>query len=271
MATAIPPRKVASGPLVLVVDDEVRVADAVRLTLQDEGFRVVTATDGKRALEVAALERPDIAVLDIVMPGLDGHELMSALRESGSVPVIFLTARTAVNERRDGLDGGADDYIVKPFHADELAARVRAVLRRGAQGPASNVLELGNMQIDFDRRLLSRNGQPILLSRIEWLLLQYLARNLGKVVLHTDLLRYVWGAAYAEDVQILRVCVSRLRAKLGSGTGRRGLIRTYVGVGYALEPNPDAGAPKCRRARRDPAAPRRASTPGCGDRRRSRG
>jgi two-component system, OmpR family, KDP operon response regulator KdpE len=242
-------------PVVLVVDDEPRVTEVVALTLRDEGFEVITASSGKKALEVAARTKPDLAIVDIVMPGLDGRAVMSELRRDGSVPVIFLTGRSAVEERRAGLDLGADDYVVKPFHTDELAARVRAVLRRSKkQAGPDGVLRLGSLQIDFERRMLTRNGQPVLLSRIEWLLLQYLARNLGKVVLHTDLLRYVWGSAYSEDVQILRVCVSRLRGKLGPASGRRGYIRTYVGVGYALEPETHGeDAARRQRTRRDAA------------------
>lgn len=236
------------APVVLVVDDEPRVTEVVALTLRDEGFQVITATSGKKALEAAARVKPDLAILDLVMPGLDGHGLMSELRREAFVPVIFLTGKSAVQERRQGLDLGADDYVVKPFHADELTARVRAVLRRSNAAPAGGgVLTVGDLEIDFERRMLSRRGKPVQLSRIEWLLLQYLARNLGKVVLHTDLLRYVWGDAYGDDVQILRVCVSRLRGKLGSPSGRRGYIRTYVGVGYALEADADAGATSRRR------------------------
>jgi two-component system, OmpR family, KDP operon response regulator KdpE len=244
----------SDAPLVLVVDDEPRVTEVVALTLRDEGFQVITATSGKKALEAAARTKPDLAILDIVMPGLDGQGLMAELRRDAPLPVIFLTGKSAVQERRQGLDLGADDYVVKPFHADELTARVRAVLRRSSAPRAGGgILSVGNLDIDFERRMLSRSGQPVQLSRIEWLLLQYLARNLGKVVLHTDLLRYVWGEAYGDDVQILRVCVSRLRSKLGSPSGRRGYIRTYVGVGYALEADADAGtATRRRRPRRSP-------------------
>jgi DNA-binding response OmpR family regulator len=236
---------------VLVVDDDERVAEVVGLTLKDDGFAVETATDGRRALEVASDLHPDIAVVDIVMPGLDGHAVMTELRRDRHVPVIFLTAKDTVADRRHGLDLGADDYIVKPFHPDELAARVRAVLRRAgnATGPSA-VLRLGDLEIDLERRMLVRGGHPVPLSRIEWLLLQYLARNIGKVVLHTDLLRYVWGPAYTEDVQVLRVCISRLRAKLGSASGRRGYIRTYVGVGYALQAEADDGSRTRRRRKR---------------------
>jgi DNA-binding response OmpR family regulator len=238
----------SAAPVVLVVDDEPRVTEVVALTLRDEGFEVITATSAKKALEAAARTRPDLAILDIVMPGLDGQGLMSELRREASIPVIFLTGKSAVQERREGLDLGADDYVVKPFHADELTARVRAVLRRSSAPRAGGgILTVGDLEIDFERRMLSRRGQPVQLSRIEWLLLQYLARNLGKVVLHTDLLRYVWGDAYGDDVQILRVCVSRLRGKLGSPSGRRGYIRTYVGVGYALEADAEASSPSRRR------------------------
>ncbi len=230
------PRVGEESPLVLVVDDEPRVAEVVSLTLQDEGFRVATALGGEEAVEKATELQPDIVVLDIMMPVLDGHTVMRKLQERRPVPVIFLTGRGAVAERSRGLDLGADDYVVKPFHPDELAARIRAVLRRSrAATGGSNIVRLGDVEVDLERRILTRRGEPIVLSRIEWLLLQYLARNPGKVVLHNDLLAYVWGPAYHDDVQVLRVCVSRLRAKLGSASGRRGLIRTYVGVGYALQ------------------------------------
>jgi DNA-binding response OmpR family regulator len=224
------------APLVLVVDDEARVAEVVSLTLQDEGFQVATALSGNEAVDKAARLQPDIVVLDVVMPGLDGHGVMKKLHERRRVPVILLSGKGSVADRSRGLELGADDYIVKPFHPDELAARIRAVLRRSrAAFGGSNILRLGDVEVDLERRVLTRGGEPVVLSRIEWLLLQYLARNAGKVVLHNDLLSYVWGPAYQDDVQVLRVCVSRLRAKLGSASGRRGLIRTYVGVGYALQ------------------------------------
>ena len=230
------PSRTDDSALVLVVDDEPRVAEVLSLTLQDEGFRVATAFGGDEAVEKAEELQPDIVILDVVMPGLDGHGVMKKLHERRAVPVIFLSGRGTVTDRSRGLELGADDYVVKPFHPDELAARIRAVLRRSrAAHVSSNILRLGDVEVDLERRILTRGGEPIVLSRIEWLLLQYLARNPGKVVLHNDLLAYVWGSAYQDDVQVLRVCVSRLRAKLGSASGRRGLIRTYVGVGYALQ------------------------------------
>ena len=247
-------RAPADRPLVLDVDDEPRIAEVVSLTLEDEGFHVATASGGEEALRSAAELDPDLVVLDLVMPGMDGQVVMRRLHARKQTPVILLTARGDPADRRRGLDLGADDYVVKPFHADELAARVRAVLRRSNAEAARtpDVMRVGDVEVDLERRLITKRGEPVVLSRIEWLVLQHLARNPGKVVLHSDLLGGIWGSAYADDVQVLRVCVSRLRAKLGSGPGRRGFIRTYVGVGYALQTDDgEVGASRRTTARRE--------------------
>ena len=157
------------------------------------------------------------------MPDLDGIEVMRQLRERRPVAVILLTAKGSTADKAKGLDLGADDYIAKPFHPDELAARVRAVLRRssGAQ-PGSGVLAFDDVEIDLERRMVTRDGELVQLSRTEWLLLQHLAANAGKVVLHTELLTKVWGPEYRDDLQYLRVWVSRVRRKLGAAAGRAG-------------------------------------------------
>jgi two-component system KDP operon response regulator KdpE len=227
---------VSTQPLVLVADDEPRITKLVSLALSEEGFRVVTACNGEEALARAEEVRPDIVLLDIVMPDLDGIEVMRRLRERRAVPVILLTARGSTADKAMGLDLGADDYVAKPFHPDELAARVRAVIRRSAgPQPAGGVVRFDDVEIDLERRRVTRAGQVVGLSRTEWLLLSHLATNAGKVVLHTELLTKVWGPEYRDDLQYLRVWVSRVRRKLGARPGESGRIRTFQGIGYLLD------------------------------------
>ncbi len=229
----------STKPLVLVADDEPRITKLVSLALTEEGFRVVTAGGGEEALAKAEEVRPDVVLLDIVMPDLDGIEVMRQLRERRPVAVILLTAKGSISDKARGLDLGADDYIAKPFHPDELAARVRAILRRSSGGqPGSGVLEFDDVKIDLERRMVTRDGQLVQLSRTEWLLLQHLARNAGKVVLHTELLTSVWGPEYRDELQYVRVWISRLRRKLGSEPGEPSRIKTFQGIGYLLDVQP---------------------------------
>jgi two-component system KDP operon response regulator KdpE len=226
----------ASQPLVLVADDEPRITKLVAISLSEDGFRVITASNGEEALRKAEEYRPDVVLLDIVMPDIDGIEVMGQLREGRAVPVILLTAKGSTADKAKGLDLGADDYIAKPFHPDELAARIRAVLRRstGASSPAG-IVRFDDVEIDLERRMVLRNGELVQLSRTEWLLLQHLAANAGKVVLHTELLTKVWGPEYRDDLQYLRVWVSRVRRKLGASPGEPGRIKTFQGIGYLLD------------------------------------
>ena len=229
----------STQPLVLVADDEPRITKLVSIALSEEGFRVVTANSGEEALLKAEEVRPDIVLLDIVMPDLDGIEVMRQLRERRPVAVILLTAKGSTADKAKGLDLGADDYIAKPFHPDELAARVRAVLRRSSgAAPGSGILAFDDIEIDLERRMVTRNGELVQLSRTEWLLLQHLAANAGKVVLHTELLTKVWGPEYRDDLQYLRVWVSRVRRKLGAEPGEPGRIKTFQGIGYLLDVDP---------------------------------
>jgi two-component system KDP operon response regulator KdpE len=230
----------STQPLVLVADDEPRITKLVSMALTDEGFRVVTASGGVEALAKAEEVRPDIVLLDIVMPDLDGIEVMRQIRERRSVPVILLTAKGSASDKAKGLDLGADDYLAKPFHLDELAARVRAVLRRASGiSTGTGVVRFDDVEIDLERRIVTRGGELVQLSRTEWLLLQHLAANAGKVVLHTELLTKVWGPEYRDDLQYLRVWVSRVRRKLGAKPGEPGRIKTFQGIGYLLEVDPD--------------------------------
>ncbi len=229
----------STEPLVLVADDEPRITKLVSMALKAEGFRVVTASGGEEALARAEDVRPDIVLLDIVMPGLDGIEVMRQLRERRPVPVILLTAKGSTTDKAVGLDLGADDYVAKPFDLDELAARVRAVLRRSAgTGATRGVIAFDDVEIDLERRTVNHRGELVQLSRTEWLLLQHLAANAGKVVLHTELLTKVWGPEYRDDLQYLRVWVSRVRRKLGARPGEPGRIKTFQGIGYLLDAEP---------------------------------
>jgi two-component system, OmpR family, KDP operon response regulator KdpE len=233
---------VSTQPLVLVADDEPRITKLVSMALTEEGFRVVTVSGGEEALARAEEIRPDIVLLDIVMPGMDGIEVMRQLRERRPVPVILLTAKGSTSDKAKGLDLGADDYVAKPFDLDELAARVRAVLRRASGvAPGGGVVAFDDIEIDLERRMVSRGGELVQLSRTEWLLLQHLATNAGKVVLHTELLTKVWGPEYRDDLQYLRVWVSRVRRKLGARPGQAGRIKTFQGIGYLLDVEPGHG------------------------------
>jgi two-component system, OmpR family, KDP operon response regulator KdpE len=226
----------SSQPLVLVADDEPRITRLVAMALTEEGFRVITAPNGREALDMADEYRPDVVLLDVVMPGLDGIEVMRELRERRSVPVILLTARGSTADKAKGLDLGADDYIAKPFHPDVLVARVRSVLRRSTGvGSPTGIVRFDDVEVDLERRKVMRSGQLVQLSRTEWLLLQYLAANAGKVVLHTELLTKVWGPEYRDDLQYLRVWISRVRRKLGAKPGEVGRIKTFQGIGYLLD------------------------------------
>lgn len=224
-----------SEPLVLAVDDEVGILKLIRLELAAQGFRVLTATKGEEAVRMAEEQRPDIALLDIKMPDMNGLEVLRELRERSNLPIILVTGKDREVDKVGGLELGADDYIVKPFSPEELAARIRAVLRRSmASKTLQRVIRVGQIEVDLDRRLTKRDGQPVSLTRNEWLLLQHLAANVGKVMLNAELLSKVWGPEYRDDVQYLRVWVSRLRHKLEEDPATPTYIKTVQGIGYML-------------------------------------
>ena len=222
--------------LVLAVDDESSILRIIELQLASEGFEVEIASTGEEAIEKLTAVDPDIVVLDVMMPGMDGLQVLAWIRKVSTVPVILLTGQSQDRQKISGLNRGADDYVTKPFNPEELAARVRAVLRSTLQEQQETrgVLKVGDVTIDLDSRLVLKSGQPVSLTRTEWNLLNYLAQRAGKVILGTDLLRNVWGPEYVEDNQMLRVWISRLRSKLEGAGGRRSLLTTISGVGYRL-------------------------------------
>lgn len=224
----------SAEPLLLVVDDEAGVLRLMKLELTAQGFRVITAADGEEALRLAEEQRPDAVVLDIMMPGISGLEVMRRLRERSNVPIILVTAKDKDSDKVRGLELGADDYVVKPFNPDELGARIRAVLRRAVAAEVDRVVRAGNVEIDLNRRLVHKNGEQVSLTRTEWLLLQHLAANPDKVILAPELLSKVWGPEYRDDLQYLRVWVSRLRAKIEDAPAEPRIIKTLPGIGYML-------------------------------------
>lgn len=222
-------------PLVLVVDDEPRIQRLLRSVFEENELQVSVAPDGTAALELLE-ERPDVVVLDVMMPDLDGFEVMRRIREVSPVPILLLTARSEDRDKIRGLESGADDYVGKPFNPDELVARVKSLLRRVEmdQGlPTQPVYTVEDVTIDLNQRRVFVGGAEVSLSRTEWMLLSILVRNAGRVMLHEDLLSRTWGPEYRNDLQYLRGWISRLRRKLGNGAGRR-LIRTIPGVGYTV-------------------------------------
>jgi two-component system KDP operon response regulator KdpE len=228
---------VTATPLVLAVDDEPGILRLLRRELSEQGFRVITASSGEEALRLAQEHRPDIVLLDVLLPGMSGLEVMRRLREQADAPVILLTARDTDSDKVRGLEMGADDYVVKPFSPEEVGARIRAVLRR-ASGPrpaGRRLLLAGGLEIDLERRLVLRRGEVLPLTRTEWLLLQQLAAHAGRVLTNSELLSKVWGPEYRDDVQYLRVWVSRLRRKLEDDPAQPTIIRTMPGIGYMLD------------------------------------
>ncbi len=239
-------------PTVLIVDDEPGILRLITLELEAQGFKVIAAGDAGHAIEAVAERWPDIAVLDIMMPGASGIELMQRLRAQRRLPVILLTAKDSEYDKVRGLESGADDYLSKPFSPEELSARLRAVLRRTA--PAAqreHVFRNGDVEIDLTRRLVKRRGEIVQLSRTEWMLLQHLAMNPGKILLNAELLHKVWGAEYCDDLQYLRVWVSRIRRKIESDPSNPRIIKTFQGVGYMLVSPGEAEHPQSAEAAED--------------------
>ena len=229
-----------SGETILIVDDEPTIVEVVGLYLQREGYRVVTATDGAAALTMVEQQRPDLVVLDLMLPGLNGLEVTRRLRASGALPIIMLTARGEEADRVVGLELGADDYVTKPFSARELVARVKAVLRRThpevapAEPTTSSVLAIGGLRLDPAARTVTLDGQPINLTVREFDLLQFLMRHPDQVFTREQLLDQVWGYTFASDMGTVTVHIRRLREKIERDPANPTFLQTVWGVGYKL-------------------------------------
>lgn len=224
-----------SLPAILVIDDEIQIRRLLRVALEGNGYRVFEAATGKDALIEAAQRHPDIIVLDLGLPDMDGLEVLKRLREWSEAPVLVLSVREGEEDKVGALDYGADDYMNKPFSTAEFLARLRAARRR-AQPVADNaVFHSGPLQVDLSSRLVSTNGREVKLTPTEYSLLRLLARNAGKVVTHRQILKEVWGPNYAEQTHYLRVYMAHLREKLETDASRPELLLTEPGVGYRLK------------------------------------
>jgi two-component system KDP operon response regulator KdpE len=218
---------------ILLIEDDPALRRALRTTLRSRDFEVLEAATGETALVVAADGRPDVVILDLGLPDLDGLDVLRRLRAFSDVPVIVLTARDEQSEKVRSLDAGADDYVTKPFDTEELLARIRAALRRVPHAvPQPVVIRIDDLEIDLARRLVTRGEDPVHLTRTELTLLEQLARHPGKLLTQEYLLREVWGPGYGTESNYLRVYVGQLRKKLGDDATRPRLILTEPGIGY---------------------------------------
>jgi two-component system KDP operon response regulator KdpE len=222
---------------VLVVDDEPQIVRALRINLAARGYEVLTAPDGATALRLAADGKPDVVVLDLGLPDMDGTDVIAGLRGWTSLPIIVLSARTDSADKVDALDAGADDYVTKPFGMDELLARLRAAVRRStAAGPEDEpIVKTASFTVDLAAKRVLKDDAEVHLTPTEWGLLEVLARNAGKLVAQKQLLRDVWGPAYEKETHYLRVYLAQLRRKLEPEPARPRHLLTEPGMGYRFE------------------------------------
>jgi DNA-binding response OmpR family regulator len=227
-----------AGERILAVDDEPRYLEIIRFNLESAGYRLTCASSGEQALKETAEHEPDLIVLDVMLPGMDGFEVLRRVRERSTRPVIMLTAKGAEEDKVQGLRLGADDYVTKPFSAQELLARVEAVLRRSRLSEVGErqlqTFTLGDLAIDWQQMLVTLAGEELRLSPTEFRLLSCLAKSAGTVVGREELLTQVWGDAYGGEHEILRVTLWRLRQKLGDDPAEPRFIVTRPGLGYML-------------------------------------
>lgn len=230
------------GTKILVVDDEQLYRHLLKVNLESEGYEVSSARDGEEALEIMSTRQPELVILDVAMPRLDGFTTCERIRQFSDVPIIMLTARGEEQDRVRGLNVGADDYVLKPFSATELVARVRAVLRRSKTAQAGiqkRQFRHKNLRIDFARAEVWKEDKPVYLSATEYRLLIQFAQHAGRILTAEELLTAVWGESYREDKEILWVSIARLRQKLEDDPHNPVHIVTRSGLGY-LMPAPDS-------------------------------
>ena len=231
----------AQGARILVVDDESHIRRSLCTNLERRGYAVEAAESGEEAVTAFSNRRPDVLIVDLVLPGISGIEVTTRIRQGSAVPIIVLSALGDERRKVEALEAGADDYITKPFGMEELLARIRSLLRRaaGAQGP-DPAFVCGRMRVNFDRREVLLDQEPVKLTPTEYDLLKYMIEHAGKVLTHRMLLQAVWGEAYLDQAQYLRVFIGQLRRKIERSPGRPTFIITDPGVGYRFcaEPEP---------------------------------
>lgn len=224
-----------TGPKVLIVDDEPQIRRFLRASLQAHDYQVIEAENGKEGVRACTVQKPELLILDLGLPDMDGLDVIKLVREWSSIPIIVLSLRSDDSDKIQALDRGANDYVTKPFSMGELLARMRVALRQGPGTEAAPVITAGDIAIDLEKRLVTVGGTPVRLSRKEYDLLRILASHPGKVITHQQLLQEVWGQAYVEETQYLRVYVGQLRQKLEKEPAAPKHLVTEPGVGYRLQ------------------------------------
>jgi two-component system KDP operon response regulator KdpE len=228
------------GPRVLVVDDDAQILRAVRTALRTRDYEVATAMNGESALETVAARPVDVVVLDLSLPGIDGHEVIRRVRDFSDVPILVLSVRESQDDKVAALDAGADDYVSKPFAIGELLARLRALERRShPEGEGQAVLRFGDLEVDLPRQWVRLDGQDVQLTPTEYRLLEAMVTNPGKLLTHRWLLSRVWGPGYQEESHYVRIYVRYLRRKLRDDPSRPRFIVTEPGLGYRWRREPD--------------------------------
>lgn len=222
------------NPRVLVVDDEQAIRRFLRAALGAQGYTIYEAAGGREAIQAMIAYRPDVVILDLGLPDLDGVEVTRQVREWSQVPILILSVREGEEDKIAALDAGADDYLTKPFGAGELMARLRVALRRASHPGGEPVVQVGELSVDLGRRLVTLAGQEVALTPTEYDLLRLLVQNAGKVLTHRLLFQRVWGTGYEPDLHLLRVNISNLRRKVEPDPARPRYIVTEPGVGYRL-------------------------------------
>jgi two-component system KDP operon response regulator KdpE len=220
---------------VLVIDDEAQIRRFLDIGLRAEGYQVLLAATGQEGLGLAATQSPDVIVLDIGLPDMEGHDVLREIRTWSEVPVLMLSVRDSENEKVRALDHGANDYVTKPFGIQELMARLRVLLRQGAKGGQADApvrYDDGSLAIDLARREVLLDGAPVALTRKEFAVLSLLVRHPGRVVSQQQILREVWGATHTQDTHYLRIVMGKLRLKLGDDPSTPRWLKTEPGVGY---------------------------------------
>lgn len=221
-------------PVVLVIDDEVQIRRLLQITLESDGYKVVKAETAEDGIRRAAMDHPDLIILDLGLPDMDGTLVLKRLREWATIPVIILSVRNSEPEIIACLDAGADDYLVKPYRSGELLARVRAALRHRPSNQPESIFKTGDLEVDIAARTVKRSGEPVKLTVTEYNLLSLFVRNAGRVLTHRYILEQVWGPTFVEETEYTRVYVGQLRKKIEDDPGNPKLLLTESGIGYRL-------------------------------------
>lgn len=220
---------------IVIIDDEPQIRKVLTIALESAGFKVVEAETGNEGIVQAATTHPQLVILDLGLPDRDGLGVIKELRAWSDIPVIILSVRNSEEDIVKALDLGADDYLTKPFNTSELLARIRANIRRTQQNTEGGIFTNGNLSIDFSSRVVKKENKEVDLTNTEYLLLTFLAKNLGKVLTHNYLLKQIWGPSFVENTQYLRVFISQLRKKVEDDYSKPEIIVTESGVGYRMK------------------------------------